>query len=62
MKPSLAELMIMSGLNIQPYGSNETRSKEYNDPIKYRGLTGSKWTKRKSRSKIAKQSKKRNRR
>jgi len=35
---------------------------EYNDPVMYRGLTGTKYAKRKSRSKIAKESKKRNRR
>ncbi|MCO1599870.1 hypothetical protein [Desulfosporosinus nitroreducens] len=55
MKPSLAELMLMNNL-VEP-----ERSTEYDDHVKYRGLTGKAWSKRKSRSKIAKQSRKRNR-
>ncbi|WP_158408557.1 hypothetical protein [Desulfosporosinus fructosivorans] len=48
-------------LDMQLISGPKAEVSEYNDPVLYRGLTGSKWTKRKSRSKIAKASKKRNR-
>ena len=54
---SLAELAIIRGMVESETPSTSTKP-EYIMP---RGFTGTKWTNRKSRSKIAKQSKKRNR-
>jgi len=59
MKSSLAELILMQRM-LDPYGSKAGLGRE---PVSTKpcGLTGDKWSKRKSRSRMVRASKKRNR-